>query len=251
MRIGSLFSGIGGLELGLERAGVGHTVWQVEQSESCRKVLARHWPEAQRFDDVKTVGSHNLAQVDVICGGFPCQDISIAGNSAGIEGDQSGLWSEYARIVCELRPRFVFVENVAALTFRGLDRVLGDLARLGYDAEWTVLSAADVGAPHRRRRIWILAHRPSTGQVDARCVASSDADKVRRSSAQLTGSDAEEVASAGMLRPWSSEPAMGRVAHGIPRRVDRVAQLGNAVVPQCASAAWSHLYERAIGRKDT
>lgn len=158
MRIGSLFSGIGGLELGLEWAGLGHVVWQVEQDEFCRSVLAKHWPDAERFDDVRTVGAHCLAPVDLICGGFPCQDLSYAGKGAGLAGARSGLWSEYRRIVGELRPRFVVVENVAALLARGLGDVLGDLAALGYDAEWHCLRASDVGAPHRRDRLFIVAY---------------------------------------------------------------------------------------------
>jgi DNA (cytosine-5)-methyltransferase 1 len=159
MRIGSLCSGIGGLELGLEWAGVGHTVWQVEKDPYCRQVLAKHWPHATRFDDVCTVGAHNLAPVDVICGGFPCQDISYAGDGAGIaEGTRSGLWFEFARIVGEMAPRYVVVENVAALLDRGIGDVLGTLSDLGYDAEWSTLSACAVGAPHMRRRVFIVAY---------------------------------------------------------------------------------------------
>jgi DNA (cytosine-5)-methyltransferase 1 len=161
MKIGSLFSGIGGLELGLERAGVGHVVWQVEMDPFCSAVLAKHWPEAVRHGDVRAVGAANLDRVDVICGGFPCQDVSLAGTGAGLDGARSGLWSEFARIVRELRPRFVVVENVAALLRRGIDRVLGSLAALGYDAAWHCFGAADVGAPHRRDRIFLVAWRVS------------------------------------------------------------------------------------------
>lgn len=158
MRIGSLFSGIGGLELGLEWAGVGHTVWQVERDPYCTQVLAKHWPHSARYDDVRTVGAHNLEPVDVICGGFPCQDISYAGKGAGLAGERSGLWFEFARIVGEMGPRYVVVENVAALLTRGLDAVLVTLADLGYDAEWSTLRASDVGAPHRRERVFLVAY---------------------------------------------------------------------------------------------
>jgi DNA (cytosine-5)-methyltransferase 1 len=161
LTVGSLFSGIGGLELGLKRAGM-RTVWQVEKDDYCRKVLAKHWPDVQRFDDVCRVGAHNLSPVDLICGGFPCQDISTAGRGEGIvEGNRSGLWFEYRRIIRELRPRYVFVENVAALLARGLDIVLGDLAESGYDAEWDCIPAAAVGAPHRRDRLFLVAYTNS------------------------------------------------------------------------------------------
>lgn len=164
MTIGSLFAGIGGLELGLERAGLGPTVWQVEQDAYCRSVLAKHWPDADRsVTDVCEAGAANLEPVDVICGGFPCQDLSYAGKGAGLDGARSGLWFEYLRIIRELRPRFVVVENVSALLTRGLDVVLGTLAESGYDALWTSLRAADVGAPHRRERIFIVAHARRDG----------------------------------------------------------------------------------------
>jgi len=156
--IGSLFSGIGGLELGLEWAGLGRVTWQVEKDAYCRQVLAKHWPDAVRYEDVRAVGAHNLSRVDVLCGGFPCQDISIAGKGAGLSGARSGLWSEYARIIRELRPRIVVVENVSALVVRGLDRVLCDLAASGYDAVWFHLRASDVGAPHLRERLFIVAY---------------------------------------------------------------------------------------------
>jgi DNA (cytosine-5)-methyltransferase 1 len=160
LTIGSLFSGIGGLELGLERAGLGPVLWQVECDDYATRVLERHWPDATRHRDVREVGRHNLAPVDVICGGFPCQDISNAGKRAGLAGERSGLWSEFARIVRELRPRYVLVENVAALLGRGLGDVLGDLAACGYDAEWDCIPAAAVGAPHRRDRLFVVAYRP-------------------------------------------------------------------------------------------
>jgi len=157
---GSLFSGIGGFDLGFERAGI-RTLWQVEIDAYCRRVLEKRFPHAKRHSDVRTAGKHNLEWVDIISGGFPCQDISNAGKRAGIDGERSGLWSEYARIICELRPRYVVVENVAALLGRGIERVLGDLAEIGYDAEWQSIRASDFGAHHRRERIWILAYSDS------------------------------------------------------------------------------------------
>jgi len=156
--IGSLFSGIGGLELGLEWSGLGEVVWQVEKEPFARRVLAKHWPTVERFEDVCIVGRHCLAPVDIICGGFPCQDISFAGKGAGLAGERSGLWREYARLVRELGPRIVIVENVSALRTRGLETVLGDLAALGYDAWWDCIPASSVGAPHQRDRLFIVGH---------------------------------------------------------------------------------------------
>jgi DNA (cytosine-5)-methyltransferase 1 len=163
LTIGSLFSGIGGLELGLERAGLGPVLWQVECDDYAIRVLERHWPDAARYRDVREVGRHNLAPVDVICGGFPCQDVSNAGKRAGLAGHRSGLWSEFARIVRELRPGYVLVENVAALLGRGFGDVLGDLAACGYDAEWDCIPAAAVGAPHRRDRLFLVAYARGVG----------------------------------------------------------------------------------------
>ena len=157
MRIGSLFSGIGGLELGLQWAGLGPVVWQVESDEYRRSKLAQRWPGAVRYDDVRTVGAANLQSVHVVCGGFPCQDLSVAGKGAGLDGERSGLWREFERIVRELRPPYVVVENVPALLDRGADRVLGGLAQIGYDAVWTTLRASDVGSPQERERLFIVA----------------------------------------------------------------------------------------------
>jgi DNA (cytosine-5)-methyltransferase 1 len=188
MRLGSLFSGIGGLELGLELALGCEVVWQVEREPWPRAVLARHWPDADRsVTDVCEAGAANLAPVDLVCGGFPCQDISPAGLGRGIEhGEKSGLWREYARILRELRPRFVVVENSAALPSRGLDIVLGDLAALGYNAEWTRIGAVDVGAPHRRWRCFVVAWRVDRdadlchgAKVDPFCQQNAECDGVR------------------------------------------------------------------------
>lgn len=165
LTIGSLFSGIGGLELGLERAGLGPVKWQVEIDPFCRSVLAQHWPNAERFEDVREAGSE-LSAVDLICGGFPCQDISLAGTGCGLAGERSGLWAEFARIIRLVRPRFVVVENVSALLARGLGDVLGDLAASGYDALWDCIPAQAVGAPHRRDRLFLVAWRVSNAERD-------------------------------------------------------------------------------------
>jgi DNA (cytosine-5)-methyltransferase 1 len=152
---GSLFAGIGGFDLGFERAGM-VCKWQVEINDYANRVLAKHWPHVHRERDIRTAGRHNLEPVDVICGGFPCQDISYAGQGAGLDGERSGLFFEAVRVVRELRPRIVVLENVAALLTRGLDRVLGTLAEIGYDAEWHCIPAAAVGAPHIRDRVFVI-----------------------------------------------------------------------------------------------
>jgi DNA (cytosine-5)-methyltransferase 1 len=162
--IGSLFSGIGGLELGLERAGLGPVLWQVECDPFCREVLAAHWPQATRHEDVRSVGAATLAPVDVLCGGFPCQDASLAGKGAGLlAGERTGLWREFARLVRELRPRYVVAENVPGLIRRGLDVVVADLTAAGYAVEAARIAAADLGAPHRRERVFIVAHAIGAG----------------------------------------------------------------------------------------
>lgn len=158
LSIGSLFSGIGGLELGLEMAGLGPTLWQVERDPFCSVVLAHHWPTAERFTDVRTVTSTSLAPVDLICGGFPCQDVSSAGKGEGLAGERSGLWREFARVVGEIRPPWVVVENVASGAGRWLDAVVRELEKLGYACLPCPVAARDVGAPHRRGRIFIVAH---------------------------------------------------------------------------------------------
>ena len=164
MKIGSLFSGIGGLDLACEQVFDGQTLWQVEREPYCQKVLAARWPDAKRFDDVTQVSADVLEPVDVLCGGFPCQDLSIAGKRAGLDGARSGLYSEMMRLVSELRPRFVVFENVPAL-MKYRERVHDDLAALGYGSMWQMCQASDVGAPHRRRRVFVLAIRDTSGCV--------------------------------------------------------------------------------------
>ena len=267
MRIGSLFAGIGGFDLGFERAGFAVS-WQVEKDKYCQRVLAKHWPHVPRFTDVRDCGRHNLEPVDVITGGFPCQDLSAAGKMAGLDGEQSGLWREMLRIVGEVRPRFVVMENVTMLLVRGLDRILGSLAELGYGAEWHLVQACDVGAPHRRGRIWIVADADSQGQLQEKGTERKVWGRIDHSGPK---GERENVADAmftrlqgfagyecsgkesrpineGASRPvaegsicerttsgwWDIEPDVGRVAHGVPKRMDRLKGLGNALVPQIA-----------------
>jgi DNA (cytosine-5)-methyltransferase 1 len=265
VRVLDLFSGIGGFSLGLERAGF-TTVAFCEIDPYARAVLRKHWPDVPCYDDVRTLTAARLAAdgiaVDVICGGFPCQDISNAGRGAGIEGERSGLWSEIARLVGELRPRYVIVENVAALLGRGLGDVLGDLAEVGYDTEWHCIPASYVGAPHRRDRIWIVAY-PQRERLERYFDTAQPTPRGEPRGVQLPGDGCADVADAigprqprpgepldachpapgaigqavdalygGIGAVWSVEPDVGRVANGVPSRVDRLRCLGNAVVPQ-------------------
>ena len=164
MKLGSLFSGIGGLELGLERSIPNlHTVWQVEKDSYCQKILRKHW-DVPIYDDVRTVGQHNLESIDILCAGFPCQSISTAGKMEGLSNEnKSGLWWEVHRIIGELRPqpKLVILENVANILRVGGPDVVGSLAKIGYDCEWTIISAAQTGAPHVRNR-WFAIAFPST-----------------------------------------------------------------------------------------
>lgn len=288
LSVGSCFSGIGGLELGLEWTGGFKTKWQIEQDDYASRVLAKHWPSVKRYNDIRDVVRPE--PVDLICGGFPCQDVSLAGQRAGLSGKRSTLWGEMHRLICEVKPRWVLAENVPGLLSSDAGRFFGnilrDLATAGYDAEWGVLSAAGMGAPHLRRRIFILGYanlhgrdgtKDGQGHREGANADSEGSDKLRqlkRSSGKGATHDpdagllrspeheiqtaraeqlGQEVADAKHRKPgsrkeaggtrlqssrrggeWSVEPDVGRVAHGVPRRVDRLKCLGNAVVPQCA-----------------
>ncbi len=320
---GSLFAGIGGIDLGFERCGM-QCKWQVEINDYAQKVLAKHWPKVHRERDIRECSARNLDWVDIIAGGFPCQDISYAGLGAGLDGERSGLFFEAIRLVRELQPRAVVLENVAALLTRGLDRVLGTLAEIGYDAEWHCIPAAYVGAPHIRDRVFVLAYasgkraghecrslggqertiartfqpetlRQQDGQIvpkgsdsvccnvsDTRCqLRKSRASKRPRSDSQAkrgsaanddkrcgenvadtdehipcqerlqrsrkllrVSGDTQEDFRRGLSGNWAVEPDVGRVAHGIPARVDRLRGLGNAVVPQVAELVGKMVLQR-------
>ena len=345
MRVGSLFSGIGGIDLGLKRAGM-EIVWQVETDEFCAKVLARHFPDAARFRDVRDchgTGTCDVADaeaggderqgkqerilvwpqqcragcllpVDLICGGFPCQPVSHAGKRQG-DADARWLWPEFIRIIREVRPRWVLAENVPGLLSIDAGRLFGtvlrDLAESGYDAEWDCIPAAALGAPHIRDRVFLVAytdrcgdaagkqeHAPTrqpvrlgkdglladTERVERRenAARGHDAhghDAGRHEAAGALGPSGEALADAGAARrpdvqgrsahgildwgrgfggdsrngtadtQWSVEPDVGRVAHGVPARVDRLRGLGNAVVPQVAEYVGRMIMDAAaVGR---
>lgn len=223
----SLFSGIGGLDLGLERAGW-TCVGQVEIEPFCRQVLAEHWPGVPRWDDIRTVDTDGLPRADLVAGGFPCQPVSQAGRKQGFS-DHRWLWPEFARVVRDLRPRWVLVENVRNLLSieggRATQAVLGDLSALGFDAEWFCLSACAVGAPHMRHRLFIVAHTQRPG--------------LEVGQFQPAGDELPAAERSGDERGWwDIEPPLGRVVAGVPRRVVRpqLTALGNAVVPQVAEA---------------
>jgi DNA (cytosine-5)-methyltransferase 1 len=283
MTFGSLFAGIGGFDLGLERAGM-ECRWQVEIDDYASRVLAKHWPHVHRWGDVRTfpVGDPSDWRVDLICAGVPCQPVSHAGKQKGAD-DERWMWGEALRVVADLSPRFFVAENPVGIlnhdggrTFRGLLRAL---ASVGYVCEWHVIAAADVGAPHLRQRVWLVAYadgvsctegqprraarglppasagsqgRQNEGQ--ARAVAGNRGADVadangRRLAVERFPKHSDEQGQAGYLadgcspwrrwkrtpelaQHWSAEPQLGRLAHGIPSRVDRLRCLGNAVVPQ-------------------
>ena len=272
----ALFAGAGGGILGGHLLGW-RTVCAVERDAYAAAVLAQRqndgllkafpiWSDVTTFD-----GKPWRGIIDVISGGFPCQDISVAGKGAGITGERSGLWKEFARIIGEVRPRFVFVENSPMLTNRGLGVVLGDLAEMGFNAEWGVISAENCGAPHKRERIWILADsggvngqagegRPtkrSGGRNQegflygaAACsgmegcgpaLAHPHGSQCERNECAKRG--AEKRTNPGESSWWNIEPDVGRVANGVAHRVDRLKAIGNGQVPIVAATAFRILTE--------
>lgn len=220
MNVLSLFSGIGGLELGLERAGM-TVVGQVEIDPFCRQVLAKHWPEVPRHDDVHTAPDWWLGEsrpaVDLVCGGFPCQPFSTAGQQRGA-ADPRWEWPAFHAVLRAIRPRYVLVENVRALLRHpaAYGRILGDLAELGFDACWSLLPACAVGAPHTRERLFLLAYPQGQWLGQHRWFEHQPSSAERH------------------LHHWAAQPEPHRVAYGVPGRVDRLRALGNAVVPQVA-----------------
>ena len=272
----ALFAGAGGGILGGHLLGW-RTVCAVEWEQYPASVLCARQndgflPSFPIWDDVQTFdGKPWRGIVDVVSGGFPCQDISSAGKGAGIEGERSSMWKHMARIIGEVQPRYAFVENSPMLTSRGLGTVLGDLAKMGFNAEWGVFSAADVGANHKRDRIWILAYS-NLSQCKGRGVSSriykknsifsgrSSNEKMAHStsigqqrqgkyeqsinSTQSSQRQTNYVKSIGTSDLWKIEPNVGRVADGVAARVDRLKAIGNGQVPLCAATAWELLTER-------
>ena len=285
MKVLDLFSGIGGFALGLENAGF-ETAAFCEIDPYAQKVLAKNWPEVPIYDDVRRITADRLVSdgigVDVITGGFPCQDISVAGSQKGIDAERSGLWSECARLLGELRPRYAIFENVTNLLNgeRGdwFKRVLWDISSVGYDAEWHCISASAIGAHHHRDRVWILAHpsqrqrkpraeeqgvlrtlsqdgainRDSGGRGEAHTGLLADSDSKRGCGRDSKRENAGDAGKSPILTrvdirrvgPWDAEPNVGRVANGVPSRSHRLKCLGNAVVPQIPELIGRQIMER-------
>lgn len=227
MTIGSLFSGICGLELGLEWAGLGPVKWQVEIDGSLRESLRKRWPSAKLYGDIRDV--YDFEPVDIICGGFPCQDLSTAGKKAGLSGARSGLWSEMERVIKTVRPSWVVVENVALGAPKWVDDIRLALEREGYESIPIPLAAIDLGACHERKRVFVVAHtdRPHVWKQPRRW----SWPRRKSSSKSSESRDYWETiaASQGLV-----EPRVCRADDGLSNSVDRIRALGNAVVPQCA-----------------
>ena len=222
MTVGSLFSGIGGFDLGLERAGM-KVRWQVENDPYCNRVLRKHWPDVVRYGDIKLIDWHAVERVDLVCGGFPCQPVSVAGKRKGRD-DERWLWPEFARCLGVLRPCYVLIENVSGLLVRGFADVLRDLAACGYDAEWDNLPAGAFGAHQLRYRIYVIASRSGThclrrGREWANRVRTHEWTEFER----LVQYELSVCVPAGKSQ---------RISDGLSHRVDRLRGLGNAVVPQ-------------------
>lgn len=236
-----LFSGIGGLTLALQEWVSPIAYCEIEpyaQGVLASRMSEGKLPIAPIWDDVRTLSASILPiKPDIIYGGFPCQDISVAGRGKGLAGERSGLYFEISRLIEECQPRFVFLENVPAIRTRGLDVVIKDLADQGYDLRWTDLSAAEVGANHKRNRWWLLAYR---NRGDRRALQRGGV----QSQISTTERSGSSVIRQDILKHnnwWAVEPAMGRVVNGLPFRVDRIKGLGNAVVPIQAKEAFKIL----------
>ena len=291
LTVGSLFSGIGGLDLGLERAGM-EVIWQSEIDPYGCRVLKKHWPEVVNHGNIKEINWGDVVRPDIICGGYPCQPFSTAGKRNGAD-DPRHLWPWVREAISELRPKYAILENVRGHITLGLSEVLGELASIGYDAEWQIVSANSVGAPHLRERVIIIAYpiRELANTAGIGCLhrqpqvftanrwlnalsvikssspnvadttqqySNGQSDNTRDSSRPETvsqsrdSSGAQNVANTDSISGhqqhkrqvcqsnihrcswWATEPDVGRVAHGVPSRVDRLRGLGNAVVPQVA-----------------
>ena len=238
LTVGSLFSGIGGFDLGLERAGM-KVIWQSEIDTFASRVLKKHWPDVPNLGDITKVDWNKVERPDIICGGYPCQPFSTAGKRSG-ENDPRHLWPAMHNAIRVLRPRYALMENVRGHLSLGFSRVLGDLAEIGYDAEWQIISAAAVGAPHKRDRVFIVAYAASK-------YGNGRKNKFVYSKQSETTSKFRNCNRPHLVinNDWLLEPNVGRVANGIPDRVDRLKGLGNAIVPQVAELVGALVVEHS------
>ena len=239
LTVGSLFSGIGGLDLGLERAGL-KVIWQSEIDPYCNKVLKKHWPEVTNYGDIKQIDWRTIERPNVICGGYPCQPFSVAGNRRGTD-DPRHLWPWVRTAISELRPDYAILENVRGHVTMGGTTVIGDLTDIGYNAEWSVISASGLGAPHRRERLIIVAYpnntRSRTPEFNIDGNGSAQITKrqnILEFGVSRRGTNTTDTKLKRYFPCWETEPDLGRVANGVPFRLDRLRGLGNAVVPQVA-----------------
>ena len=263
--IGSLFSGIGGFELGakwaFDDAGIKHKVlWQCEQDKFCQKILKKHWPNIHIYDDITTINTKQLPHVDILMGGFPCQDISIAGHMRGINAKRSGLFWEMYKIICDIRPQIVVLENVANFTICGLPAVLGAFAKIGYDAEWTTISAKQFGAPHVRKRVFVvcyIADANSKRPQKEKNVRNAHGKHNKASLFKIRNEQAKpgHVSANNDAKPpnWHLEAptSIYRVDDGICRKLyrtnnKRLKSLGNAIVPQCSKWVFDQIIQSGL-----
>lgn len=255
LKVLDLFSGIGGFSYGLHQTGGFETVAFVEIDEFCQAILRKNYPGVPIFSDVKEFTGEEI-EADVITGGFPCQDISVAGKGAGLRGERSGLWSEIVRIAGVIQPKYLIIENVPMLRKRGIGRVLSDLCQIGYDAEWNCIPAKAVGAPHERDRIWLVGypnserehhskrgcHRKGERQATPQGVlhpsdtglrsAVPNSNDTGRQEQRRASTTEEKHSASERIGTWPPEPGICRMANGIPNRIHRIKSLGNSLVPQ-------------------
>ena len=229
LKILDLFSGIGGFSLGLESTGHFETAAFCEIEPYCQKVLKKHWPNVPIFDDIRKLKGKDIGAIDIITGGYPCQPFSVAGKQKA-EQDPRHLWPEYFRLIQELRPTWVIGENVSGHIKLGLDSVLEDLASEGYSTRTFSISAASIGANHKRERIWTVANTNQERVFSSKIARNNGKDK-QKSNDEHIGRCSTAFGRKVLQGNWSVEPRVGRVAHGIPKRVDRLKTLGNSVVP--------------------
>lgn len=240
---GELFAGVGGMSLGLERAGWTPS-WFAENDAYCSRVLAKHWPDVLNLGDVSTIEWEKVERVDLIAGGYPCQPFSTAGHMAGAD-DPRHLWPHFAHALRVLRPRYALLENVPAHLGLGLPEVLGDLAGLGFDAEWSIVPASAVGSPQRRPRLFVVAYREGSERFGRRWLSAVTAGGQHDGQVADTHRCRTHVSGPGDAGPWTVEPDVERLVDGVPDGLVRPAlhALGNSCVPQVAEWIGSQLLE--------